>query len=116
MWIMMKQTAIFLSKTEGDDRIMVRSRRERDILCLFSDAEVVHTPDNDYQFRAMIDAEQVGRVIAEEIAAINYRRFKPEVKDRKLHDSYMGCWHAMLGIQEPGTGGMYNRGHWSAKS
>jgi hypothetical protein len=109
MWIMMKQTAIFLAAEKGDDRIMVRSRRVKDITVLFPGAEVIHTPGNDYQFRAMIDADEVGSVVAKEIADINYRRFKPEVKDHALHDSYMSCWHGMLGIQEPGTGGMYNR-------
>lgn len=109
MWIMMQHTAIFLATEPGDDRIMVRARRKRDIKALFPRATVTHTPDNDYQFRAMVDANTVGRVVAGEIGRINYRRFKPQVKDHHLHDAYMGCWHAMLRIQEPGTGGMYNR-------
>ena len=40
--------------------------------------------------------------------AVNYRRFKPECRDRALHNSYMSAWSAMLGIQEPNTGGIYN--------
>lgn len=111
MWICHKNTFLALCRdADRPDDICVRARREKDILALFPNAVVVATPGNDYQFRAYLPAGHVGAALADEVQAIDYRRFKPGVKDRALHDSYMSAWSAMLGIQEPGTGGMYNRG------
>lgn len=111
MWISHKDTFLALCRDDLHPAMIgVRARRQRDILTLFPDATVEHTPGNDYQFRAFVPEQEAAAVLAREVLAIDYRRFKPEVRDRALHDSYMRCWSGMLGIQEPGTGGIYNNG------
>ncbi len=54
--------------------------------------------------------QEAAQVIAREVLAIDYRRYKPAVKDGALHAAYLSAWSSMLGIQEPGTGGIYNHG------
>ena len=107
MWISHKDTFLALCRDDSNPD-NVRARRARDITALYPEAEVIPTPGNDYQFRAFLPKERVAQRLAEEIMAVNYRRFKPECRDRALHNSYMSAWSAMLGIQEPNTGGIYN--------
>ena len=111
MWISHQDTFLALCRDPGhpSDRC-VRARRERDILALFPAARVAHTPGNDYQYRAYVPDQEAAQVIAAQVLAINYRRFKPQVKDSALHAAYLSAWSSMLGIQEPGTGGIYNHG------
>jgi hypothetical protein len=109
MWISHKNTFLALCRDDHHPAMIgVRARRKQDILALFPTAKVQHTPRNDYQYRAFVPEQEAAQVIAREVMAIDYRRFKPEVNDRALHDSYMRCWRGMLDIQEPGTGGIYN--------
>lgn len=111
MWLSLNDSFIALCRDADEpEKICVRARRARDISTLFEKAEIQHTPNNDYQYRAYIDPDIVGKVIADRIININYRRFKPTCGDSKLHRAYMRAWEAMLFIQEPGTGGMYNYG------
>lgn len=108
MWIFHKDAALFLAAEPGDDRIMVRSRRQEHIRDLFPGVVIIATPAQDYQFRAMVDRRRVMDVIAEEIGSITYRKFKPQVKDQDLHNVYMKVWSTMLDLQRPEDGGMYN--------
>lgn len=109
MWISLKNSFIALCRDEDHpDELCVRARRARDITAIFPDADVIPTPRNDYQFRSYIPEDEVANALAIEIKGVNYRRFKPECRDRALHDSYMNTWNAMLGIQEQGSGGIYN--------
>ncbi len=111
MWISHQDSFLALCRDSGHPRdICVRARRERDILALFPDATVEHTPRNDYQYRAYVPEQEAAQVVAAQVLAIDYRRFKPQVKDSALHAAYLAAWSSMLGIQEPGTGGMYNYG------
>ncbi len=52
--------------------------------------------------------QEAAQVIARELLAIDYRRFKPAVKDGALHAAYLSAWSSLPGIQGPGTGGIYN--------
>lgn len=54
--------------------------------------------------------QEAAQVIAREVRAIDYRRSKPQVKDSALHAAYLAARSSLLGIQEPGTGGIYNHG------
>jgi len=109
MWISHQDSFLALCRDPGHPRdICVRARRERDILALFPDTTVEHTPHNDYQYRAYVPEQEAAQVIAREVLAIDYRRFKPQVRDDALHAAYLSAWSSMLGLQEPGTGGIYN--------
>ncbi len=111
MWISHQDTFLALCRDPSHGAaICVRARRERDILALFPAAGVEHTPGNDYQYRAYVPEQVAAQVIADQVLAINYRRFKPAVQDAALHAAYLSAWSSMLGIQELGTGGIYNHG------
>ena len=111
MWISHQDTFLALCRDPATPATCAScARRERDILALFPAARVAHTPSNDYQYRAYVPEQEAAQVIANQVLAINYRRFKPQVKDSALHAAYLSAWSSMLGIQEPGTGGIYNHG------
>jgi len=52
--------------------------------------------------------QEAAQVVAAQVLAIDYRRFKPQVRDDALHAAYLSAWSSLLGIQETGTGGIYN--------
>ncbi|WP_295442988.1 hypothetical protein [uncultured Thiodictyon sp.] len=109
MWICHKNAFLALCyEADHPGTLSVRARRKKDIRALFPTAAIVATPGQDYQFRAYVDKQVAANAIAAEIQAVDYRRFKPSCTDKRLHDSYMSTWQAMLGIQERGTGGLYN--------
>jgi len=54
--------------------------------------------------------QEAAQVVAAQVLVIDYRRFKPQVTDDALHAAYLAAWSSMLGLQEPGTGGIYNHG------
>ena len=92
----------FLSIVDPDDGssdLLVRARRPDDIKRIFPDAIVARTAGRDYLFRAYIDRELVGRVIAENVTKITYPNFKNSVKEHLLHDAYSKIWHIMSNLQ-----------------
>jgi hypothetical protein len=79
-----------------EDALLVRARRRGDIEAVFPVAEVVETPDADYQFRTTLFREYVAGVIAKRLLFIQYPNFKNSIgwdgagADR--HDAYLAVW------------------------
>lgn len=102
MWICLSNA--FLSIVEpkegsAEDLLLVRARRAGDIQNVFPTAKVRRTPSRDYLFRALIPREEVARVVAARVTAINYPNFKASVRSKPLHDAFMRIWSIMSGLQ-----------------
>jgi|ERR1700733_5501174 len=100
MWIFLPDS--FLSVVENfndSSKLLVRGRRKGDIEKIFPSAEIKHTPEGDYAFRASIDRALVANTIAKQIMDINYPNFKNEVTDHVRHAAYLDIWQTMWNYQ-----------------
>jgi hypothetical protein len=106
MWLCMNDG--FLSVVEapyaGEGMLAVRARMRSHIEDSFPGAEIIETPDRDYQFRALLPKDEVAKSIARKIAGIDYRNFKDSVRSKPLSIAYSDVWSTMLGYAE-GQGG-----------
>ena len=108
MWVFLKHSFLsIVDKSSVDGCLMVRARRSGDIERVFPAADVRETPGNDYLFRADVPRKEVAARIAEYIMEIDAPNFKASVKDKPLHDAYMGVWSVMGRLQ---PGGPYGHG------
>lgn len=77
---------------------------------------IVATPANDYEYRFHCDRDDFATVMAEEIAAINYDKFKPTTLRKggggeRLHSLYNAIWFAVAEhYDSPILGGYRTRG------
>ena len=101
MWLCLSDAFLSIVEPEaGSAVLLVRSRRDGDILKVFPGAKVTRTPGRDYLFRALIDREEVALVIADHLRGTDYNNFKNSVRDDKLHNAYSGFWTIMSRVQE----------------
>jgi hypothetical protein len=82
-----------------NDELIVRGRCKGDIEAVFPDADVTHTPDRDYAFRASIKRQAVANAIAAQVRGIAYGNFKDSVTEDDRHDAYFDVWRAMNRLQ-----------------
>jgi hypothetical protein len=76
-------------------QLLVRARIAGDIEALFPTAQVSHTPEHDYAYRANVTRDEVATVIANELLSIDYYNFKSSVPDHRRHDAYTDVWSTM---------------------
>ena len=102
MWICTNNAFLSIVNSDRDPTVlMVRARRHGDLEVVFGPGvEVTTIPGRDYQFRAFIRRDIVGKVIAKALVDIDYGNFKDSVKDRQLHDAYLEIWRTMADLQE----------------
>jgi hypothetical protein len=102
MWIHLNDAFLSIVANRDDpESLLVRARVAGDIERTFPSAEVLETPEADYRYRATLPRSEVARVLAERVAAIDYRNFKKSVAphDQARHDAYMKVWGVMYGLQ-----------------
>jgi len=76
--------------------LCVRARVKGHIERVFPDAKVVHTPHNDYHYRAFVIRRDVADALHESIMDIGYPNFKNSVADDDLHCAYADVWSTMF--------------------
>jgi hypothetical protein len=101
MWIFTRESFLSIVRDHDDQsRLLVRARRQEDILRRWPDASVLATPGADYGYRASVAEHEVVRVMADALRAIDYETdFKGGVRERDRHDAYLRVWSAMRGFQ-----------------
>lgn len=101
MWIILNDAFFSIVDKAGNRErdLVVRSRRADDIPKVFG-VDAVHSPHNDYAFRAEIPRASVASVIAQRITEIDYSNFKNSVDDPKLHDAYSDVWGDLYRLNE----------------
>lgn len=101
MWLFCKSgffSAVQHSKLDG--MMHVRARFEGDLERIAKKyriaLDVIHTPSNDYPYRADISRTDWIKVVKGETIDIHYENFKNEVHDGTSRDqAYMAVWSAM---------------------
>jgi len=103
MWIFLNDAALsIVADRDNEDRLLVRGRIEGDIDRVFPEAQVSHTPEFDYAYRAFIARDAVADVIARNIDSIQYDNFKNSIEpqDHARHTAYLNVWFSMRDYQE----------------
>lgn len=96
MWVFLNDSflSIVVDRTD-EQRLLVRGRFAGDIQSLFPGAQVQHTPQGDYPFRASLARDEVIAAISERLRTLKYDNFKASVDDDDRHKSYFEVWSAM---------------------
>lgn len=102
MWVFL--TDAFFSIVEDRDNptiLMVRARLPGDIEAHFGDSEVVEMDAADYRFRAFVPRDEVRKVIADQVDAIDYPDFKSQIDlcDDVRNNAYHHVWAEMRAAQ-----------------
>jgi hypothetical protein len=79
--------------------LCVRARKAEHLARLFPGKKLYEFRNRDYPARVFIGADELAPLIAERVLAIDYDNFKSSVRDRPLHDAYMGVWGVMHSYQ-----------------
>ena len=108
MWICFQECFLsIVDKNCQADELLVRARRDGDIEQVFPDAEVEVSFNTDYRCRARVKRTEVASALMRAVMNIDYGNFKDSVRDRALHDAYMGVWRTIGKLQ---PGGPYSSG------
>jgi hypothetical protein len=101
MWICTNKSFLsIVADRHSQDNLLVRARVDGHIENVFPQAKVFTMQDADYRYRALINRQEVQRVMAEQIQAIDYDNFKNSVENRELHDAYLKIWRVMYALQK----------------
>jgi len=97
MWICLNDAFLSIVEFPPNKRLLiVRARKREDILAAFPDVRVLHTPDRDYQFRAVMSRKTVAHMLANKVEQIDYDNLKDSVADDERHDAYLEIWTTMM--------------------
>lgn len=100
MWIFLNDCFLsIVAKDCARDELMVRARRPGDIEKLFEGVQVTEHAGTDYQYRARVKRDDIGRALIGELARVTYDNFKSSVADTPLHNAYLSVWTAMARLQ-----------------
>lgn len=80
-------------------RLLVRARRQGHIENVFPEANVEHTPNADYAFRAWVPRDDVAKAVAAEVLNLDYSNFKNSIEEPQYHDACLDAWFAMNNYQ-----------------
>ena len=101
MWICTNKSFLsIVADRHSQDNLLVRARVDGHIENVFPQAKVFTMRDADYRYRALINRQEVQRVMAEQIQAIGYDNFKNSVENQELHDAYLRIWRVMYALQK----------------
>lgn len=114
MWVLTTEGFLSATAMPGHPQagVQVRARVRDDLVKLlshFDPAEqrrlgnqsslrIIHTPDNDYEFRVFLTHEQWARYLAEMALSLDYDNFKYAVDERQgseRHMVYLRVWSAL---------------------
>ena len=97
MWIGHLEGWLSIVKHRVEDgMLLVRARESSHIGDLWPHAHVEYTPEADYQYRAVISADEVADVVAEQVVNIGYDNFKKNVTEPRLSRAFSQIWVTML--------------------
>lgn len=100
MWLILSDG--FLSAVvdkQDPEVIQVRARRKEHLNKYFPTKEVVTHDHRDYQFRVIVNREELQAMLAQYVAEMMYSNFKDSTTDRRFHDACYDVWHVMAKLQ-----------------
>ena len=89
MWVFFGESTLsIVAHRTRPDSLLVRSRGRNDIGEIFPFAEVEHTPEADYPYRATIKRDRVATVVGNHLRTIDYDNFKASVRQSYRAELY----------------------------
>jgi hypothetical protein len=76
-------------------QVRTRSRRHAQLVIDILSGihrEVLATPEHDYEFRVYVTPVELVELLTVEAARVNYAKFKPTVREKRLHRLYLKIW------------------------
>jgi len=100
MWIFTSKGFVsIVADMTRPGNLLIRARKKKHLQDLFPGEDVKTTPANDYRFRISIPFQDAVRILAEEIAGIDYPNFKNSIQDHDYHDACLEVWKTMFHVQ-----------------
>ena len=101
MWLLLNDSFVnIVADRDQADCLMVTARLATDIPRLFPDADVIVLADADYRYRAFITRDEVAKVIAARITAIDYDEFKGSIAEPHRYRAYRQVFDPLLEMQQ----------------
>lgn len=100
MWLILSDG--FLSAVvdkQDPEVIQVRARRKEHLNKYFPTKEVVTHDHRDYQFRVIVNREELQAMLVQYVAEMMYSNFKDSTTDRRFHDACYDVWQVMAQLQ-----------------
>lgn len=100
MWLILSDG--FLSAVvdkQDPEVIQVRARRKEHLTRYFPTKEVVTHDHRDYQFRVIVNRQELAAMLLQYVEDMQYSNFKDSVEDQKLHDACFRVWNVMASLQ-----------------
>lgn len=101
MWVVTNTGLISIVEDRMDSSMVyVRARRKSDLISFISDVDVpfdiIHSPNNDYDYRVHMSKSILSKILAELPSKINYSNFKNSIpkEDIMLKDFASRVWNA----------------------
>lgn len=101
MWIMTTNAYLsIVAYTPNPAMLYVRARLVGDIQAVFPTANVEHSPQADYAYRAVVRRAEVATALTLQALEIDYPNFKDAVPNNDRHDVYMDIWCIWKRVQD----------------
>lgn len=97
MWLCLNDGFVSIVQDRKDkNKLWARARSRKHlrefIRPLGRKVEIQETPSGDYRHRVLLPRSAVSKLVAKHVESIDYDNFKKSVKERRLHDMYLGWW------------------------
>ena len=103
MWLYLADANLSLSRhRDRPDCLMVRARDRASLESMFPAAQIEHTPEADYPWRAVLTAVAVADAVAASVRAIPYDDDVKNRADQGRRDLYRDLWAVTRGYQGGG--------------
>lgn len=101
MWIFLNDAFLsVVGHRDDSSKLLVRARREADILRCFPDSTPIRTEEADYRWRITVDRGAMKQAMSEAVDRIDYPNFKDSIREPKRHDLAMRVWGVMAELQD----------------
>ena len=104
MWLIAPDTFVSIVHQPewcGPDELVVRARRRADLYAFgVPDADVIHTPNADYPYRANVARDDVAQELAVRAYQLAYGNMKAQVGGHVRHTAYGRCWLALRALED----------------
>lgn len=99
MWIASKNGFIsIVQHRDKPDQVLFRARVRKDLESLFSENEIIDTPEADYGFRVFLSKQRAVEIISRQVQEIDYPNFKNAIAQNQEQRDKLHAYHDIWGV------------------
>lgn len=100
MWLILSDGFLSAVVDKQDPSIIqVRARRKEHLVKYFPTKEVITHDNRDYQFRVIVNRDELQAMLAQYVTEMMYSNFKDSTTDKEYHNACYDVWHVMEKLQ-----------------